>query len=73
MATNVSHRIPTAQAHASADLTGSDIIYLTGTETLQEFRRYVREIRARKQAERDADRRARGDTTGVRDTVKVLP
>ncbi len=43
------------------------------TETLQEFRRYVREIRARKQAERDAERRARGDTTGVRDTVKIVP
>ena len=38
MATNVSHRIPTAQAHASADRTDADIIYLTGTETIQELR-----------------------------------
>jgi len=41
------------------------------TETLQEFRRYVREIRERKQAERDAERRARGDTTT--DTVRAIP
>ena len=38
MATNVSHRIPTAQAPAIADRTGADIIYLTGTETIQELR-----------------------------------
>ena len=31
------------------------------TETLRQFRQYVRELRARKQAERDAER-ARGDT-----------
>jgi len=41
------------------------------TETLQEFRRYVREIRERKQAERDAERRQRGDTTT--DTVRAIP
>jgi hypothetical protein len=33
------------------------------TENLEMFRRYVRELRARKQAERDAERRQRGDTT----------
>ena len=38
MATNVSHRRPTAQAPAVADRTGADIIYLTGTETIQELR-----------------------------------
>jgi hypothetical protein len=44
------------------------------TETLQMFKQYVREIRARKQAERDAQRRARGDTTNVRaDTVSAVP
>lgn len=32
------------------------------TENLEMFRRYVRELRARKQAERDAERRQRGDT-----------
>lgn len=35
------------------------------TENLEQFRRYVRELRARKQAERDAARRQRGDTTVV--------
>jgi hypothetical protein len=35
------------------------------TENLEMFRRYVRELRARKQAERDAERRQRGDTTTV--------
>ncbi len=35
------------------------------TQNLQEFRRYVRELRARKQAERDAERRQRGDTASV--------
>jgi hypothetical protein len=35
------------------------------TENLEQFRRYVRELRARKQAERDAARRQREDTTIV--------
>jgi hypothetical protein len=44
------------------------------TETLQLFKQYVREIRARKQAERDAARRAKGDTTHVKaDTVSGVP
>ncbi|HVH67621.1 MAG TPA: hypothetical protein VM716_07130 [Gemmatimonadales bacterium] len=44
------------------------------TETLQMFRQYVKEIRARKQAERDAARRAKGDTTAVKaDTVRAVP
>src|SRR3989449_11458674 len=44
------------------------------TETLRLFKQYVRELRARKQAERDAARRARGDTTeAVKDTAKVVP
>ena len=43
------------------------------SETLQLFRQYVRELRARNQAERDAER-ARGDTLGARtDTVKAVP
>ena len=43
------------------------------TETLQLFRQYVRELRARSQAERDAGR-ARGDTTGIKaDTVRAIP
>jgi len=43
------------------------------TETLREFRQYVREIRERKQADRDAERRARGDSTGAKDTVRAVP
>jgi len=44
------------------------------TETLQLFKQYVRELRARKQAERDTEKRARGDTTQARgDTVRVTP
>jgi len=44
------------------------------TETLQLFKQYVRELRARKQAERDAEKRARGDTTQAKaDTVRVTP
>ena len=44
------------------------------TETLRLFKQYVRDLRARKQAERDAERRARGDTTEAKvDTVKIVP
>src|SRR5256886_2490483 len=44
------------------------------TETLRLFKQYVRDLRARKQAERDAERRARGDTTQARtDTVSAVP
>ena len=37
-------------------------------QTLQQFRRYVRELRVRKQAERDAEERRR-----AQDTVKAVP
>ncbi|MGH7699601.1 MAG: hypothetical protein ACREMJ_03650, partial [Gemmatimonadales bacterium] len=40
------------------------------TETLNDFRRYVKELRARKQAEREAERRAREQ---AKDTVRVIP
>ena len=44
------------------------------TETLRLFKQYVRDLRARKQAERDAERRARGDTTGAKtDSVSAVP
>jgi hypothetical protein len=44
------------------------------TQTLQEFRGYVRELRKRKQAEHDAARRQRGDTVpDTPDTVRVIP
>ncbi|MGH7605785.1 MAG: hypothetical protein ACREME_00470, partial [Gemmatimonadales bacterium] len=39
-------------------------------QSFQDFRRYVRELRARKQAERDAERRRRGEAV---DTVTVIP
>jgi hypothetical protein len=37
-------------------------------QTFQDFRRYVQELRERKQAERDAERRR-----PAQDTVKVVP
>ena len=45
------------------------------TETLQLFKQYVRDIRARKQAERDAARRTKTDTTEVvkKDTTSAVP
>jgi hypothetical protein len=48
------------QAEMSADLLQA----ARRAETLEEFRHYVHEIRERKQAERDATRRSRGDTLG---------
>ena len=41
-------------------------------ETYQQFRQYVRELRARKQAEHDAERRQRGQPVAG-DTTKVTP
>jgi len=44
------------------------------TETLHLFKQYVRELRERKQAERDAERRAKTDTTHAKaDTVSGVP
>ena len=44
------------------------------TESLQLFRQYVRELRARKAAERDAQQRQRGDSTKTKaDTVSGVP
>src|SRR3989454_4690318 len=44
------------------------------TETLRLFKQYVRDLRARKQAGRDAARPARGDTTEARvGTVEGVP
>jgi len=59
------------QAEMSADLLQA----ARRAATLEEFRKYVREIRQRKQAERDAGRRARGDTLPPprRDTTGVVP
>jgi hypothetical protein len=41
-------------------------------QTLDEFKQYVRELRARKEAERDAERRQRGDTFPA-DTTDLVP
>jgi hypothetical protein len=44
------------------------------TESLQLFRQYVRELRARKDAEREAAKRQRGDTTPAKpDTARAVP
>jgi hypothetical protein len=44
------------------------------TESLQLFRQYVRELRARKDAEREAAKRQRGDTTAAKpDTAHAVP
>jgi hypothetical protein len=39
-------------------------------ETYHDFKRYVQQLRARKQAERDAEKRRRGEQP---DTVKAIP
>ena len=43
------------------------------TESLQMFRQYVRELRARKAAERAAEQRQRGDTTKVKADTVITP
>src|SRR2546423_5132473 len=44
------------------------------TESLQLFRQYVRELRARQAAEREAEQRSKGDTTKTKaDTVSGVP
>jgi len=59
------------QAEMSADLLQA----ARRAATLEQFRQYVREIRQRKQAERDTGRRARGDTLPPPrpDTTRVVP
>lgn len=53
------------RARAFADMREDLLRSAQRAENLQQFRRYVRELRERKQAERDAARRQRGDTTTV--------
>jgi hypothetical protein len=48
-----------------ADMRADLMQAATRAENLEQFRRYVRELRSRKQAERDAERRQRGDTSSV--------
>jgi hypothetical protein len=61
------------RARQLADLRADMLQAARRTQTLQEFRGYVRELRTRKQAEHDAARRQRGDTVGTPDTVRILP
>jgi hypothetical protein len=48
-----------------ADMRADLMQAATRAENLEQFRRYVRELRSRKQAEHDAERRQRGDTASV--------
>ena len=57
-----------------ADMRADMVQAARRAQTLYEFRQYVRELRERKQGERDAARRQRGDTTTtIRDTVRAVP
>ena len=62
------------RARQLADMRADILQAARRTETLRLFKQYVSELRARKQAERDAERRARGDTLNAAvDTVKAVP
>ena len=62
------------RARQLADLRADMVQAARRTQTLQEFRGYVRELRKRKQAEHDAARRQRGDTVPMTpDTVRMTP
>ena len=56
------------RARQLADMRADLLRAADRAQTLQQFRRYVRELRERKQAERDADERRR-----AQDTVKAVP
>lgn len=62
------------RARQLSDLRADMVQAARRTQTLQEFRGYVRELRARKQAEHDAARRQRGDTVPApADTAGMVP
>jgi hypothetical protein len=62
------------RARQLSDLRADMVQAARRTQTLQEFRGYVRELRARKQAEHDAARRQREDTVlATPDTVRMVP
>jgi len=62
------------RARQLADLRADMVQAARRTQTLQEFRGYVRELRQRKQAEHDAARRQREDTVlATPDTVRMQP
>ena len=56
------------RARQLADMRADIMQAANRAQSLAQFRRYVRELRERKQAERDADQRRRGQ-----DTVKAVP
>jgi hypothetical protein len=56
-----------------ADLRADMVQAARRTQTLQEFRGYVKELRARKQAEHDAARRQRDSVVAMPDTVQLVP
>ncbi len=56
------------RARQLADMRADILRAADRAQTLQQFRRYVRELRERKQAERDAEERRR-----AQDTVKAVP
>ena len=62
------------RARQLADLRADMVQAARRTQTLQEFRGYVRELRKRKQEEHDAAKRQRGDTVAATpDTARILP
>jgi hypothetical protein len=61
------------RARQLADLRADMVQAARRTQTLQEFRGYVKELRTRKQAERDAARRQRDTVVAMPDTVRMVP
>ena len=54
------------RARQLADMRADLLQAARRAETMDQFKKYVKELRARKQAEREFERRARGDTTRAR-------
>jgi hypothetical protein len=61
------------RARQMSDLREDMVQAARRTQTLQEFRGYVKELRARKQAEHDAARRQRDSVVAIPDTTRVTP
>jgi len=56
-----------------ADIRADMVQAARRAQTLQEFRGYVKELRGRKQAERDAARHQRDTTVAMPDTTRMVP
>lgn len=61
------------RAQQLSDLRADMVQAARRTQTLQEFRGYVRELRKRKQEEHDAARHQRDTTVAMPDTVQMVP